>query len=160
MADGVRVKVEGIDDLLKTFKRMEPALAEKALRQAVGAVAREGRKLTRQNLQSHKRTGNLAKSVRASTRIVRRERAVKGKFGYRQRRRARQGWTIEQREREANRADGFYGRFLEDGTRHITSPPRPLIRAAVAVTPRATSIMRAQIRKRLDKVVREARRGT
>lgn len=159
MADGIDVKVEGLDSLLKTLKRIEPALAEKALRQAVGAAARKGRDLTRNNLQPHRRTGNLAKSVRASSRINRRQKAVTGKFGYRQRRRARQGWTIEQREREANRADGFYGKFLEDGTQFITAPPRPLTRAAVALTPQTVPIMRQQIAKRLNNVVRTARRG-
>lgn len=160
MADGLTVKVEGLESLLKTLKRIEPQLAERGLRQAVGAVASEGRKLTRQNLAPHKRTGNLARSVRTSTRINRRQKMVLGKFGYRQRRRARQGWTLNQIEREANRADGFYGRFLEEGTRYITNPPRPLLRAAQALTPVAVPIMRNKIRQNLDKAVAAARRGT
>ena len=155
------VVVGGVEELLTTLKGVEPKLAENSFRNGVSAVAREGRRLTRQNIAPHDRTGNLRKSVRVSSRIRRAQRRVEAKFGYRQTRRSHQmkGWTLDRIARERSKADGFYGRFLEDGTETISSPPRFLLRAAVAVTPRAISIMRARIVKTFDRDIAKARRG-
>lgn len=135
----VGVKVEGIEETLRTLQRLHPSLAENGLRAGVGAVGREIVKEARRNLAPHKRTGNLARSLGVSTRINRIERSVTGKA------RTRSG-----------KYDGFYGRFLEFGTKYI-APIAFLSRAGSAVTPRAPGIIAARIRKQMPKIIARAK---
>jgi hypothetical protein len=161
MAKAVQVDVMGTEALLRTLKKMAPSLAENGLRQGVAAAGRKGREITRNNLVPHKRTGNLAKSVGVSTRVNRRTQSVDGTFGYRQRRKEKASWTQDRKDRERTKADGFYGRFLEDGTDRITSPPRPLIRAGIALGPQAAAVINQTLRKNFSKIVKKARaKGT
>jgi hypothetical protein len=159
MAELINVNVKGTKQLLDTLRRIEPILAERGLRQGIAAASRKGREITRINLAPHRRTGNLAKSVGVSTRINRRTREVEGSFGYRQRRPEKATWTQDRKDRERTKADGFYGRFLEDGTRYITAPPRPLIRAGVTLFPQVLGIVNTTVAKNFDSIVAKAKRG-
>ena len=136
----VDVKVEGTEELLRTLQRLHPSLAENGLRAGVGAVGREIVKEARRNLAPHRKTGNLSRSLGVSTRINRIERAVTGKA------RTRSG-----------KYDGFYGRFLEFGTRYI-APVAFLGRAGAAVTPKAPAIIAARIRQQMPKIIARAKK--
>ena len=95
MADGLKFKLEGFEELEKDLKRLGRD-AEKVLRAGIRAGAVRVKKEAQQNLAGHRRTGELSASLRVSARLNRAKRSVTA--------------TVR------NTRDTFYGLFLEFGT--------------------------------------------
>lgn len=125
----VEFKIRGLEGMERELKSLGRD-AEKVLRSGIRAGASEIRKEARRNLSSHRRTGDLAKSIKVSARVNRSRRSVSA--------------TIR------NTRDTFYGMFLEFGTIR-QSPTRWLSRAIRSKGPdafdKAADKMRDRIRK-------------
>lgn len=115
MADnGFTVKVEGLSALVETMRQLPEAIEKGAVTDGVRSAAVMVRRALRKGPHPWtSRTGTLAKAIRYKK--VRRKHATKGPrylVGV---------WRVKAGTggRYAGRRSGFYGRFLEDGTKTI-----------------------------------------
>lgn len=131
MADGFKIKLEGFDELERELKQLGDD-APKVLRAGIRAGAVVVRKAAQKNLEPHRRTGDLADSLKVSARIDRRKQAVTA--------------TVR------NTRDTFYGSFLEFGTVHNISPVRWLTRALRDNAQQALNEVAERMRKRIKAV--------
>lgn len=139
MADGLRFKLEGFDELERELKKLGRD-AEKVLRVGMAAGGRAVRDQARANLVPHKRSGALSKGLRVNSRIDRIRRSVRV--------------TVR------TSADQFYGLFLEFGATGVgrgrtgTVPAEAWLRRAVRqVGPQVYNKYAAErMRKRIAKI--------
>lgn len=120
---GTDFKITGEKELLKFLKVLPEQLQRRVTRQALMASAKPIIKRAKANLSKHKRTGTLKKSVKA----VSAGSKIFGGVG------SGKEVTVLVGAIKANGVDfsrdGFYGRFLENGT--SKQPARPWMRPAL-----------------------------
>lgn len=130
MTDGFRIKLDGFDEIERELKKLGND-APKVLRSGMRAGAVVVKKAAQQNLAPHRNTGELADSLKVSTRVDRRTRSIVA--------------------RVRNTRDTFYGMFLEFGTIHINGV-HWLKRALQSNQNRAFDAARLKMAQRIKKI--------
>ena len=136
------LELQGLDELRKTFAKMEPRLARTVLRGAPNAAASEARKRIRD--ATPRRTGTLRRAVKNA----RRDNSD-----------GSPGAAIFVEQGKQAKADGFYWRFHEYGT--VKMAARPFIRPTLDRMAASGELARAMgdyIRRRWDQAVAKAKK--
>lgn len=130
MPDGMKLTIEGADELNRALKSLEKDVATKIGRSAVRLGANVIKKEAEANLDPFVDTGELQRSIRVRTKVDRRKKSITASV--------------------TNSRQTFYGMFLEFGTVHITA--HHWLRNAIRDSgQRALDRMGETIRKRVAK---------